>query len=85
MTSDTKFTAFTCRATAIALGMVPLTPPGPRAAKLAAEDAPLGKTIVRGGPQVARFRSRKGCRWLAGTGQGFETSPGVPPPASRRS
>jgi hypothetical protein len=89
MTSDTKFTAFTCRATAMALGMVPLPPvervPRRDAGKPPGDETILGKTRVRGGPQLARFRSRKGCRWVAEIGQGFETSPALPPRSSRRS
>jgi hypothetical protein len=45
MTSDTKFTAFTCRATAMALGMVPL-PPVERVPRRDAGKPPGDETIL---------------------------------------
>jgi hypothetical protein len=87
MTLDSKFTAFTCRATATALGMVPLPPDSAPGRAVSGAPATPGNKTVRAGRQVASFRSRKGCRWLAELGRGFETAAAVPsvPPGTRRS
>jgi len=82
MTTDHKFTAFTCHATAQALGLVPLPPPE-RILRRPTSGSPtaaiLGRTAARAGRQ--RLRSRKGCRWLAEAGNGFETAAPTDPAA----
>lgn len=94
MTSDPKFTAFTCRATALVLGVVPLAP-SDRAQGGAGSGRPPGddaspttrakKAAPTGSRRAATLRSRNGCRWLAENGRGFETSqaPAAPPAGSK--
>ncbi len=82
MTSNPKFTAFTCRAAALALGVVPLAPsdrmqgrPGTSRppAEAASAITRAKKAAPTGFRRAAKFRSRNGCRWLAEQGYGFET------------
>ena len=82
MTSNPKFTAFTCRAAALALGVVPLAPsdrmqdrPGTSrpSAEAASAITRAKKAAPTGFRRAAKFRSRNGCRWLAEQGYGFET------------
>jgi hypothetical protein len=82
MTSNPKFTAFTCRAAALALGVVPLAPsdrmqgrPGTSRppAEAASAITRAKKAVPAGCRRAPKFRSRNGCLWLAKKGFGFET------------